>query len=101
MILTDANRGHRRVALYGVDALIAVKKEDLRFNLLGVMDEEKVRLREEVSEQIRALKELKEMAASYGDDVSRPARNSREAVQWVYYGYLGERSFAVVMPLYL
>lgn len=55
---------------------------------LGVMDEEKIRLREEVNEQLRALKELKEMAASYGFDVSKPATNSREAVQWVYFAYL-------------
>jgi formate C-acetyltransferase len=53
----------------------------LQYNLLGVMDDEKIRLREEVQEQIRALKELKEMAASYGDDISKPAGNSREAVQ--------------------
>jgi len=53
----------------------------LQHNLLGVMDDEKIRLREEVQEQIRALNELKEMAASYGDDISKPATNSREAVQ--------------------
>ncbi|WIA11450.1 hypothetical protein OEZ85_011567 [Tetradesmus obliquus] len=79
---------YRRVALYGVDQLIEAKKADLKYNLLGVMDDEKIRLREEVQEQIRALKELKEMAASYGDDISKPAANSREAVQWVYYAYL-------------
>ena len=53
----------------------------LQYNLLGVMDEERIRLREEVNEQIRALEELKQMAASYGDDISKPATNSREAVQ--------------------
>jgi len=53
----------------------------LQYNLLGVMDEEKIRLREEVQEQIKALQELKQMAAAYGDDVSKPATNSREAVQ--------------------
>jgi formate C-acetyltransferase len=53
----------------------------VQHNLLGVMDNEKIRLREEVQEQIRALNELKEMAASYGDDISKPATNSREAVQ--------------------
>jgi formate C-acetyltransferase len=79
---------YRRVALYGVDKLIADKQTDLKKNLLGVMDEEKIRLREEVQEQIRALKELKQMAATYGDDISKPATNSREAVQWVYYAYL-------------
>eukprot|EP00878_Enallax_costatus_P045511 GHUV01054911.1.p3 GENE.GHUV01054911.1~~GHUV01054911.1.p3 ORF type:complete len:109 (-),score=46.09 GHUV01054911.1:105-431(-) len=72
---------YRRVALYGVDKLIEAKKADLKFNLLGVMDDEKIRLREEVQEQIRALQELKEMAASYGDDISKPAANSRDAVQ--------------------
>lgn len=72
---------YRRVALYGVDRLIQAKKDDLKYNLLGVMDDEKIRLREEVQEQIRALGELKEMAAAYGDDVGRPAANSREAVQ--------------------
>ncbi len=53
----------------------------MQHNLLGVMDDEKIRLREEVQEQIRALNELKEMAAQYGDDISKPASNSREAVQ--------------------
>jgi len=53
----------------------------MQYNLLGTMDEETIRLREEVAEQIRALQELKEMAASYGDDISKPATNSREAVQ--------------------
>lgn len=67
----------RRVALYGVDALIAAKKTDLKYNLLGVMDEEKIRLREEVNEQVRALNELKEMATAYGFDLSRWAAISR------------------------
>ncbi|KAL6746423.1 pyruvate-formate lyase [Haematococcus lacustris] len=80
---------YRRVALYGVDALIADKKKDLKHNLVGVMDEERIRLREEVSDQIRALNELKQMAASYGHDVSKPAQSAQEAVQWLYYGYLG------------
>lgn len=79
---------YRRVALYGVDTLIKSKQSDLKNNLIGVMDEEKIRLREEVSEQIRALQELKEMAKSYGDDISKPATSAREAVQWIYYGYL-------------
>ncbi|KXZ55137.1 hypothetical protein GPECTOR_3g288 [Gonium pectorale] len=79
---------YRRVALYGVDALIAAKKTDLKHNLLGVMDEEKIRLREEVNEQIRALNELKQMAAAYGFDISKPAKNAREAVQWLYFAYL-------------
>ncbi|PNH08689.1 Formate acetyltransferase [Tetrabaena socialis] len=80
---------YRRVALYGVDALINAKKTDLKFNLLGVMDEEKIRLREEVNEQMRALKELKELGKAYGFDLARPAKNSKEAVQWLYFGYLG------------
>ncbi|KIZ06014.1 formate C-acetyltransferase [Monoraphidium neglectum] len=80
---------YRRVALYGIDALVEAKKADLKSVLLGVMDDEKIRLREEVQEQIRALQELKEMAASYGFDLGRPAQNSREAVQWVYFAYLG------------
>jgi len=79
---------YRRVALYGVDALIAAKHEDLK-HLGGSMTEEVIRLREEVREQVRALEELKAMAAGYGDDVSRPARTAREAVQWLYYAYLG------------
>ncbi|GFH09471.1 uncharacterized protein HaLaN_04619 [Haematococcus lacustris] len=80
---------YRRVALYGVDALIKAKQMDLKVNLLGVMDEERIRLREEVNDQIRALNELKQMAASYGHDVSKPAQSAQEAVQWLYYGYLG------------
>jgi len=79
---------YRRVALYGVDALITAKKDDLKHRLIGVMDEATIRLREEVQEQIRALKELKEMAKSYGFDVGRPAKDAREAVQWLYFGYL-------------
>ncbi len=78
---------YRRVALYGVDRLIEAKEEDL--NLTGsVMSEEVIRLREEVSEQIRALQELKEMATSHGFDISKPATNAREAFQWLYFAYL-------------
>ncbi|KAL4438168.1 hypothetical protein ABPG77_010529 [Micractinium sp. CCAP 211/92] len=80
---------YRRVALYGVDGLIAAKARDLQQLLVGTMTEERIRLREEVQEQMRALKELKEMAAAYGDDISRPAQSAREAVQWLYYAYLG------------
>lgn len=78
---------YRRIALYGIDFLIQKKQEDLD-NLTGSMLEEKIRLREELNEQIRALGEIKEMAAGYGFDISRPAGNAREAVQWVYFGYL-------------
>eukprot|EP01025_Chloroclados_australasicus_P031470 TRINITY_DN317_c0_g1_i5.p1 TRINITY_DN317_c0_g1~~TRINITY_DN317_c0_g1_i5.p1 ORF type:complete len:924 (-),score=121.24 TRINITY_DN317_c0_g1_i5:417-2936(-) len=80
---------YRRVPLYGVDALIAAKNEDLNSTLLGTMTDELIRTREDVQEQIRALEELKEMAAQYGHDISKPAKNAREAVQWLYYAYLG------------
>ena len=80
---------YRRVALYGVDQLIAWKKDDLsKIGADGVMTEHVIRDREEVSEQIRALGELKEMAKIYGFDISNPAKNAREAVQWLYFGYL-------------
>ena len=78
---------YRRVPLYGVDRLIKEKKDDLK-TLQECMDEKTIRLREEVSEQIKALHELKEMAASYGDDISLPAKTAKEAVQWLYYSYL-------------
>ncbi|MDM5373739.1 MULTISPECIES: formate C-acetyltransferase [Bacillus cereus group] len=78
---------YRRVALYGIDHLIEAKKADL--NLTGgVMSEETMRLREELSEQMRALQELKEMAASHGFDISKPATNTQEAFQWLYFAYL-------------
>eukprot|EP01025_Chloroclados_australasicus_P031471 TRINITY_DN317_c0_g1_i6.p1 TRINITY_DN317_c0_g1~~TRINITY_DN317_c0_g1_i6.p1 ORF type:complete len:843 (-),score=129.09 TRINITY_DN317_c0_g1_i6:468-2996(-) len=80
---------YRRVPLYGVDALIAAKKDDHNNMLLGTMTDELIRTREEVCEQVRALQELKEMAAQYGHDISQPAKNAREAVQWLYYAYLG------------
>jgi formate C-acetyltransferase len=79
---------YRRVALYGVDYLIEQKKNDLKHHLIGTMTEETIRLREEVQEQIRALQELKSMALSYGFDISQPALNSKEAVQWLYFAYL-------------
>lgn len=78
---------YRRVALYGIDYLIADKKKDLS-ELDGPMTEDRIRLREEVSEQIRALKAIKEMAASYNIDLSKPAANAREAVQATYMAYL-------------
>lgn len=80
---------YRRVALYGVDFLIEEKKKDLRNMGDREMIDEVIRLREEVSMQIKALKGLKEMAAAYGFDISRPAQNAREAVQWLYFAYLG------------
>ena len=79
---------YRRVALYGVARLIEQKQEEKR-NLDSVMStEEIIRDREELSEQIRALNDLQQMASSYGFDISAPARNAREAVQWLYFGYL-------------
>ncbi len=80
---------YRRVALYGVDRLIADKKEQLESLELDAIEESVIRLREEISEQIRALTELKEMAAGYGFDISKPAATAKEAVQWTYFGYLG------------
>lgn len=79
---------YRRVALYGVDYLIAQKQKD-KLNMDGDMTPDKIRDREELSEQIKALNALKEMAASYGKDISRPAENAQEAIQWLYFGYLG------------
>ncbi|MFB9278608.1 formate C-acetyltransferase [Cohnella cellulosilytica] len=79
---------YRRVALYGVDRLIEAKREDLLQLETDVISEDIIRAREELSEQIRALGELKRMAASYGFDISRPAADAREAVQWLYFAYL-------------
>ncbi len=80
---------YRRVALYGVDYLIAEKQQDLREMGEQGMIDSVIRLREEVALQIRSLKGLKEMAKIYGYDISQPASNAREAVQWLYFGYLG------------
>ena len=79
---------YRRVALYGIDFLISEKEEDKRNCGCGVMSDEVIRLREEISMQIKALKEMKQMAMLYGYDISQPATNAREAVQWLYFGYL-------------
>ena len=80
---------YRRVALYGIDRLIEAKKADhAEIGSDGVMSDDIIRLREEVAEQIRALGGMKEMAAIYGFDISRPARTAQEAVQWLYFGYL-------------
>lgn len=79
---------YRRVALYGVDYLIKQKEFDKSL-LAGAMDPEKIRDREELSEQIKALKNLKVMAAEYGFDISRPAGTAKEAIQWLYFAYLG------------
>ena len=79
---------YRRVALYGIDYLIEHKQKD-KLNMDGDMTPDKIRDREELSEQIKALNALKVMAAEYGMDISRPAENAREAIQWLYFGYLG------------
>lgn len=80
---------YRRVALYGVDRLITDKQEQLNSLEFDAIVETVIQQREEISEQIRSLKELKEMAANYGFDISRPAANAKEAVQWTYFAYLG------------
>jgi len=79
---------YRRVALYGIDVLIAEKKKDKQRVGERMMDVENIRLLEELSQQINFLGKLKEMAAMYGYDISRPAANAREAIQWTYFGYL-------------
>lgn len=79
---------YRRVALYGIDFLIEKKKEDFANFGDGTMTDDIIRGREEISDQIRALQEMKEMAAGYGFDIGRPAGNAKEAVQWLYFGYL-------------
>lgn len=79
---------YRRVALYGVDKLIEDKMAQKNSLELSTIDEDTIRLREEISEQINALEALKRMGESYGFDISRPAENSKEAVQWLYFGYL-------------
>ena len=80
---------YRRVALYGVDILIEEKKKDLDILNTDVFNQEVIREREEISEQIKALAELKVMASKYGFDISIPAKNAKEAIQWLYFGYLG------------
>ena len=79
---------YRRVALYGIDFIIASKKKDLANCGDGNMLDDVIRQREELGKQIKALMQMKEMAAAYGFDISKPAQNAREAVQWLYFGYL-------------
>ena len=79
---------YRRVALYGIDRLMKEKFHDWEYMKIKVMDDATIRLREEISMQYKALKEIKEMAATYGFDISKPAKNAKEAVQWTYFGYL-------------
>lgn len=80
---------YRRVPLYGVDRLIADKQAQLAELEVDVMDEDVIRDREEITEQIRSLEQLKQMAQSYGFDISEPAQNASEAIQWLYFAYLG------------
>ncbi len=79
---------YRRIALYGIDYLIEQKKKDFANCGDGTMTDDVIRLREEIAKQIRALNGMKEMAAIYGYDISKPATNAKEAVQWLYFGYL-------------
>lgn len=79
---------YRRVALYGIDYLVEAKTFDFNNIGCGQMTDDIIQLREEVADQIRALKEMKKLAESYGYDISGPAKNAREAIQWTYFGYL-------------
>ena len=79
---------YRRIALYGIDYLMEQKMNDWNNMVIDVMDEETIREREEIFDQIKALNDLKEMALKYGYDISKPAKNAKEAVQWTYFGYL-------------
>ena len=79
---------YRRVALYGIDYLIEEKTNDKNHCGDGTMTDDIIRLREEIAEQIKCLKQMKEMAQSYGCDISQPAKNAKEAIQWLYFGYL-------------
>ena len=79
---------YRRVALYGMDFLIQEKQKDLANTGCGVMTDDVIRLREEIAEQIKQLKKMKLMAESYGFDISKPAKDAKEAFQWLYFGYL-------------
>ncbi|MCI8965198.1 MAG: formate C-acetyltransferase [Clostridia bacterium] len=80
---------YRRIALYGIDILVEDKKTTLSQTVSNDLTEDIIREREEISDQINALNELKEMASKYGCDISKPAKNAKEAVQWLYFGYLG------------
>ena len=86
---------YRRVALYGIDMLVEEKSKDLAFCGNGKMRDDVIRQREEISMQIKALKEMKVMAESYGFDISAPAKDAREACQWLYFGYLAQNGAAM------
>lgn len=79
---------YRRIALYGIDILIAEKEKDKANCGINTMTDDVIRLKEEIADQIKALKGMKDMAAIYGYDISKPAKNAREACQWLYFGYL-------------
>ena len=79
---------YRRVALYGIDYLLEEKENDFANCGCGVMTDDVIRLREEIAKQKKALKGMKEMAKIYGFDISRPAKTAKEAIQWMYFGYL-------------
>ena len=79
---------YRRIALYGIDFLISEKQKDFNEIFIGPMTSSLIQIREEISLQIRALEEIKQMASSYGYDISKPAKNAFEAIQWLYFGYL-------------
>ena len=79
---------YRRIALYGIDYLMEAKKNEWDNKYNEVLDENTIRIREEISMQYRALDQIKKMAAKYGFDISKPATNAKEAIQWTYFGYL-------------
>ena len=79
---------YRRIALYGIDFLISEKQKDFNEIFIGPMTSSLIQIREEISLQIKALEEIKQMASSYGYDISKPAKNAFEAIQWLYFGYL-------------
>ena len=87
---------YRRVALYGIDMLMKDKRAQFD-SVTGTMNEHNIRLREELQEQMKALGELKEMAAKYGFDISKPAKNAQEAIQWLYFGYLARISISFLL----
>ena len=89
---------YRRVALYGIDFLIAQKQEDFAYCGDGTMTDDVIRQREELADQIKALKEMKVMAKDYGFDISLPAKDSKEAVQWLYFGYLAAIRHRMGLP---
>lgn len=88
---------YRRVALYGIDLLIEDKKQQLDTSLVR-MTSKNIRLREELAEQLRALEDLRELGKIYGFDISKPAKNAKEAIQWLYFGYLAALKSKTALP---